>query len=157
MPWNGKEEEIMGTGCNHHEMMVATEKFNPVNITFSLCKVISPMFLDCFRTLRFPKIRKIYTRLQEKRKQQETRTPENSSLPIPFIVHNFTFLVEDIRRRLKVCHTPKESFVESRDPDVHIGEFLLDNHVHISAELRAVYNATYIMAHWGARESWDTG
>ena len=26
MPWNGKEEKIIGTGCNHHEMMVATEK-----------------------------------------------------------------------------------------------------------------------------------
>ena len=26
MPWNGKVEKIMGTGCNHHEMMVATKK-----------------------------------------------------------------------------------------------------------------------------------
>ena len=26
MPWNGKEEKIIGTGCNHHEIMVATEK-----------------------------------------------------------------------------------------------------------------------------------
>ena len=69
---------ITGTGCNDHEMMVATEK-----------RVISPMFLDSVRTLRFPKIGKIYTRLQEKQKQQDTRTPENSSLPIPLIVHNF--------------------------------------------------------------------
>ena len=78
MPWNGKEKKIAGTGCSHHEMMVATEK-----------RVISPMSLDSVRTLRFPKIRKIYTRLQEKQKQQETRTPENPSLPIPLIVHNF--------------------------------------------------------------------
>ena len=63
MPWNGKEEKIMGTGCNHHEMMVATEKRNPVNITFYLSKVISPMFLDSVRNLRFPKPRKIHTRL----------------------------------------------------------------------------------------------
>ena len=26
MPWNGKEEKIVGTGCNHHEMMVATKR-----------------------------------------------------------------------------------------------------------------------------------
>ena len=65
MPWNGKEEKIIGTGCNHHEMMVATEKRNPVNIVFYLSKVISPMFLDSVRTLRFPKIRKIHTRLKE--------------------------------------------------------------------------------------------
>ena len=63
MPSNGKEEKIMGTGCNHHEMMVATEKRNPVNITFYLSKVISPMILDSVRTLRFPRIRKIHTRL----------------------------------------------------------------------------------------------
>ena len=44
MPWNGKEEKIMGTGSNHHEMMVAAEKRNPVKITFYLSKVISPMF-----------------------------------------------------------------------------------------------------------------
>ena len=44
MPWNGKEERIMGTGCNHHEMMVATEKRNPVNIIFYLVEVISPLF-----------------------------------------------------------------------------------------------------------------
>ena len=25
MPWSGKEEKIDGTGCNHQEMMVATE------------------------------------------------------------------------------------------------------------------------------------
>ena len=62
MPWNGKEEKIMGTGCNHHEMMVATEKRNPVNIVFYLSKVIFPMFLDSVRTLRSPKKRKIHTR-----------------------------------------------------------------------------------------------
>ena len=44
MPSNGKEEKIMGTGCNHHEMILATEKRNPVNIIFYLNKVISPMF-----------------------------------------------------------------------------------------------------------------
>ena len=68
---------------------VATEKTNPVNITFYLSKVNSPMFLDSVRTPRFPRIRKIHTHLQVKEKQQETRTPENSSLPIPHIVHNF--------------------------------------------------------------------
>ena len=47
------------------------------------------MFLDSVRTPGFPRIRKIHTRLQVKEKQQETRTPENSSLPIPHIVHNF--------------------------------------------------------------------
>ena len=62
MPWNSKEEKIIGTGCNHHEMMVATEKRNPVNTISYLSKVISPMFLDSVRTLRFPKIRKIHTR-----------------------------------------------------------------------------------------------
>ena len=46
MSWNGKEEKIMGTCCNHHEMMVATEKRNPMNIIFYLVKVISPVFLD---------------------------------------------------------------------------------------------------------------
>ena len=44
MPWNGKKEKIMATGCNHHEIMAATEKRNPVTITFYLSKVISPMF-----------------------------------------------------------------------------------------------------------------
>ena len=43
MPWDGKEEEIMGTGGNHHEMMVATKKGNPVNIIFYFVKVISPV------------------------------------------------------------------------------------------------------------------
>ena len=84
-----QRRKIMGTACNHPEMMVATEKRNPVNITFYLSKVISPMFLDSVCTPRFPRIRKIHTRLQIKQKQQETRTPENSSLAIPFIVHNF--------------------------------------------------------------------
>ena len=46
MPWNGKEEKITGMGCNHHLMMVATEKRDPVNITFYLSKVISPMFIE---------------------------------------------------------------------------------------------------------------
>ena len=55
------------------------------------------MFLDSVRTLRFPKIRNIYTRLQEKQKQQGTGTPEISSLPIPFIVHNFSFLSSIVR------------------------------------------------------------
>ena len=82
MPSNGKEEKITGAGCNHHEMMVAKEKRNPVNIIFYLSKVISPMFLDSVRTPRFSRMRKIHTRLQVKEKQQETRTPENSSLPI---------------------------------------------------------------------------
>ena len=89
MPSNGKEEKITGTGCNHHEMMVATKKRNPVNIIFYLSKVISPMFLDSVRTLRFPKIRNIHTRLKEQEKNQEPRTPEIPSLSIPFIVHNF--------------------------------------------------------------------
>ena len=77
MPWNGKEEKIMGTGCNHHEMMVATEKRNLVNIVFYLSKVISPMFLDSVRTPRFPKIIKLHTRFKEQEKNQETGTPEN--------------------------------------------------------------------------------
>ena len=54
MPSNGKEEKITGTGCNHHEMMVATVKRNPVNIIFYLSKVISPMFLDSVRNSRSP-------------------------------------------------------------------------------------------------------
>ena len=45
MPWNGKEEKIMGTVCNHHEMMVAMEKRIPVNLIFYLVKVMSPLFL----------------------------------------------------------------------------------------------------------------
>ena len=57
--------KIMGTGCNHHEMMAATEKRIPVNIIFYLVKVISPVFSDSIRILRFPKIRKIHARLQE--------------------------------------------------------------------------------------------
>ena len=89
MPWNGKEEKITGTGCNHHEMMVATEKRDPVNIVFYLIKVISAMFLDSVRTPRFPKIRKIPTRFKEQERNQEPRTPEIPSLSIPFIVHNF--------------------------------------------------------------------
>ena len=36
--------KIMGMGCNHHEMMVVTEKRNPVNIIFYLVEVISPVF-----------------------------------------------------------------------------------------------------------------
>ena len=44
MPWNGKEEKITGMGCNHHEMMVAAEKRNPVNIIFYLSKVIPRCF-----------------------------------------------------------------------------------------------------------------
>ena len=89
MPSNSKEEKITGTGCNHHEMMVATKKRNPMNIIFYLSKVFSPMFLDSVRTLRFPKIRILHTRLKEQEKNQETGTPEISSLSIPFTVHNF--------------------------------------------------------------------
>ena len=89
-PSNDKEEKITGKGCNHHEMMVTTEKRNPVNIVFYLSKVISPMFLDSVRTLRFPKIRKLHTRLKEQEKNQETGTPENLLFfQTPFIVHNF--------------------------------------------------------------------
>ena len=51
MPWNGKEEKIMGTGCNH-ELMVATKKRNPVNRIFYLSEVISPIFLASVRTVR---------------------------------------------------------------------------------------------------------
>ena len=83
MPWNGKEEKIMGTGCNHHEMMVATEKRNPVNIIFYLSKVISLMFLVSVRTLRSPRIRKIYTRPPEKKnneKPEHRNTPPSPSL-----------------------------------------------------------------------------
>ena len=70
--------------------MVVMEKRNPVNIVFYLSKVISPMFLDRVRTLRFLKIRKIHTRLNEQEKNQEPRTPEiPSPFSIPFIVHNF--------------------------------------------------------------------
>ena len=47
---------------NHHEMMVATERRNPVNIIFYLSKVISPMFLGGVRTPRSPRIRQIHTR-----------------------------------------------------------------------------------------------
>ena len=43
MPWNG-EEKIMGTGCNHHEMMVATKRKSPMNIIHYLVKVISRCF-----------------------------------------------------------------------------------------------------------------
>ena len=81
MPWNGKEEKIMGTGCNHHEMMVATEKRNPVNLIFYLSKVISPMFLDSVRTPRFPVHKKnTYPLKKEQEKNQETGTPEIPSL-----------------------------------------------------------------------------
>ena len=58
MPSNGKEEKIMGTGCNPHDMMVATKKRNPVNITFYLSKVISPMFLDSVRNPKIPEKKK---------------------------------------------------------------------------------------------------
>ena len=34
MPWNGKEEKITGTGCNHHEKMVATKSCEH-NLLFS--------------------------------------------------------------------------------------------------------------------------
>ena len=34
MPSNGKQEKIIGTGCNHHMMMVAMEKRNPVIIFY---------------------------------------------------------------------------------------------------------------------------
>ena len=53
----------MGMGCNHHEMMVATEKRK--RIIFYLVEVISPVFLDSVCISRFPTIRKINTRLQE--------------------------------------------------------------------------------------------
>ena len=90
MPWNGKEEKIMGTGCNHHEMMVTTEKRNPVNIIFYLSIVISPMFLGSVRTTRFPKIRKIHTRLkeQEPRKQERWKSPPFQS-SLSFITLGF--------------------------------------------------------------------
>ena len=80
MPSNGKEEKITGTGCNHHEMMVATKKRNPVNIIFYLSKVNSPMFLDCVRTQRFPVYKKNTYPLKEQEKNQETGTPEIPSL-----------------------------------------------------------------------------
>ena len=76
MPWNGKEEKITGTGCSHHEMMVATEKRNLVNIIFYLSKVISPVLLDSVRLIRFLKIRKYIPVYKKKEKHQETRTPE---------------------------------------------------------------------------------
>ena len=44
MTRNGKEEKIMGTGGNHHEMLVATKERNSVNIIFYLSKVISLIF-----------------------------------------------------------------------------------------------------------------
>ena len=90
MPWIGKEEKIMGTGCNHHEMMVGTEKRNPVNIIFYSSRVISPMFLDSVRTPRFPKMRKIHTRLkeQEPRKQERRKSPPFQS-SLLFITSSF--------------------------------------------------------------------
>ena len=90
-----KRKKSRETGCNHHEMMVATEKRNPVNIIFYLSKVISAMFLDSVRTPRFPKLRKIHTRLKETRKEPRTKNAGNP-LPfsIPFIVHNFTIIVQ---------------------------------------------------------------
>ena len=97
MPSNSKEEKITGVGCNHHEMMVAMKKRNHVNIIFYLSKVISPMFLDSVHTLRSPKIRKIHTCLQEQEKNQQSKTPENPSLPIPFIVHNFNILAASFK------------------------------------------------------------
>ena len=65
--------KIMGMGCNHHEMMVATEKRNPVNIIFYLVKVISPVFLDRVRTPRFPRLRKIHCERTGSRSAAEKR------------------------------------------------------------------------------------
>ena len=82
MPSNGKEEKITGTGCNHHEMMVATKKRNPVNIIFYLSKVISPTFLDSVRNPKIPPVYKknTYPLKKEQEKNQETGTPEIPSL-----------------------------------------------------------------------------
>ena len=66
----------MGTGCNHHEMIVAMEKRNPVNIIFYLSKVISPMFVDSVRNPKIPpSIRKIHTRLKKNKKPERQKSP----------------------------------------------------------------------------------
>ena len=90
MPWNDKEEKITGTGCNHHEKMVATEKRNPVNIIFYLVKVIPQCFLDSCPHPKIPENEKnTYTSIR-KRKATRNQIAGNSSCPIPSIIHNFT-------------------------------------------------------------------
>ena len=85
MPSNGKEEKIMGTGCNHHEMMVATEKRNPVNITFYLSKVISPMFLESSPHPKIPENKKNTYPSTSKRKA--TRNQSTGKLIPPNPLH----------------------------------------------------------------------
>ena len=79
----------MGTGCNHYEIMVTTEKRNSVNIVFYLSKVISPKSLDSVCTPRFPKIRKIHIHWKEQEKNQERKRLGIFSVSISFIVQNF--------------------------------------------------------------------
>ena len=85
MPWNGKKEKIMGTGCNHHEIMVATEKRNPVNIIFYLSKVISLMLLDSCPSPKIPENKKntypsIYKDKKSDKKSEHRKTPSSQFL-----------------------------------------------------------------------------
>ena len=58
LPWNGKEEKIMGTGCNHHEMMVATKRKSSMNIIHYLVNVISRCFPDSCPSPKIPENKK---------------------------------------------------------------------------------------------------
>ena len=91
MPWNGKEEKIIGTGCNHHEMMVATEKLNPMIVIFYLSKAISLMFFLVVCILRFPQNkRNTYPNKKNNKKSVRRKTPPSQSLHRSY----FTKLVE---------------------------------------------------------------